>query len=343
MEKPYISFVVTSRNDNHGGDLTKRMRLFTNGLLNQTRKHGLHAELIFVEWNPPADRPLLKDVLPKPAPGDTLLIRYIVVPNEIHIQYKRSDVLPLFQMTAKNVGIRRAKADFILCTNIDLLFSDALIEELAKKQLRKGCFYRAHRCDVPDAIDEAWPLEQQLSYCKKNMFARHGLFPKYKYLVGFPDWFYRLPMLSFWNALIKPVRKLLIDPTYFRMSTLDYEACGDFTLMHKDDWMAIEGYPELDLYSIHIDSMALNACVAKDIEQHIFEQDACTYHIHHTEGWSAMNPNELIRFCEKRPGLDWSIMYQAGKQIIEKKTTYGLNKPDWGFANHTFQEFTFTP
>ena len=28
IENPYVSFVVTSRNDNHGGDLLKRMNIF---------------------------------------------------------------------------------------------------------------------------------------------------------------------------------------------------------------------------------------------------------------------------------------------------------------------------
>lgn len=343
MVKPYVSFVVTSRNDNHGGDLTKRMRLFVNGLLHQTKKYKLHSELVFVEWNPPTDKPLLKDALPKPSADDFLQIRYIVVPQEVHKQYKRSDVLGLFQMIAKNVGIRRSLAEYVLCTNIDLLFSDSLMEFLAKKTLVKGVFYRAHRCDVPDTIEETWPFEKQIRFCENNIMARHGLNPELKYLTGFPNWVYKFPFLPLLNSLVKPIRKLLIDPTYFTMSTLDYMACGDFTLMHKEHWVEIEGYPELDLYSIHIDSMAINACAALGLKQQIFPPQACTYHIYHREGWSAMNPKELVRFCEKRPGLDWSIMYQAGKMIIEQKTTYGLNPENWGFADSTFDEYVFTP
>ena len=102
-----LSIVATSRNDDHGGDTLKRMRIFVNGLLVQTRKSNLDIELIIVEWNPPLDRPLLKEVLPAPSPGDKLIIRYVVVPLEIHSQYKQQDAIPLFQMIAKNVGIRR--------------------------------------------------------------------------------------------------------------------------------------------------------------------------------------------------------------------------------------------
>lgn len=120
-------------------------------------------------------------------------------------------------------------------------------------------------------------------------------------------------------------------------------ACGDFTLMSKADWLKIEGYLELDLYSIHIDSMALNACVAAGMEQVLYPQELCTYHIHHEEGWSSMDPLKVLHFSEKRPGIDWAIMFESGKHIIKNKTNYGFNKPDWGFANQAFEEIVFNP
>ena len=43
------------------------MRLFLQGLLDQTRRYRFPIELIFVEWNPPEDRPPLHEVLPKPS------------------------------------------------------------------------------------------------------------------------------------------------------------------------------------------------------------------------------------------------------------------------------------
>ncbi len=49
-----LSLVVTSRNDNHGGDLLKRMQIFVTGWLEQARRHHVNSELISVEWNPPA-------------------------------------------------------------------------------------------------------------------------------------------------------------------------------------------------------------------------------------------------------------------------------------------------
>ena len=96
MHSPYLSIVVASRNDNHGGDMTRRMRLFINGLIYQCNKFKLPAELLFVEWNPPAGA-LLKDVLPKPTKGDYLTLRYIEVPAETHNRYLLGQRIPLFK------------------------------------------------------------------------------------------------------------------------------------------------------------------------------------------------------------------------------------------------------
>ena len=117
LVQPYLSIVVTTRNDNHGGDLLLRTQTFVNGLIHQCNKFDFFVELIVVEWNPPMGKPLLNEVLPQPMPTDKLCLRYIVVPNEIHRQYISNNSIPLFQMIAKNVGIRRAKGEYILCTN----------------------------------------------------------------------------------------------------------------------------------------------------------------------------------------------------------------------------------
>lgn len=336
-----LSIVATSRNDNHGGDMTKRMRIFVNGLIHQCNKYNIDAELIMVEWNPPADKPLLKEELPQPKAGDKLTLRYIIVPDEIHNRYVHAKTIPLYQMTAKNVGIRRAEGEFVLCTNIDLLFSDEMFEWLVKNPLEHGKYYRAPRADVPREIDEKWSVSQQLDWCKRNVLAKWGMERKYVNMMGMPLWVWKIPVLPEVLNLLLGYLKRLRNSVDDRISRTDYFACGDFTLMSKEDWLKIDGYAELDLYSIHIDSMGLNSCVALGIEQVVLPYKCCTYHIHHEEGWSSMNPLKILTFLEKRPGLDWNVVNDAGRYIIEHKINYGINSPDWGFANENLQEYRF--
>ena len=78
----YLSLVATARNDDHGGNLRGRMQAFASGFLEQCKRFGISAELILVEWNPPADRPRLKDALKWI--DSPCAVRIIEVPSEVH-------------------------------------------------------------------------------------------------------------------------------------------------------------------------------------------------------------------------------------------------------------------
>ncbi|HLH97805.1 MAG TPA: hypothetical protein VKW08_22060 [Xanthobacteraceae bacterium] len=170
---PHLSVVATSRNDNHGGDLLKRMQLFVSCLAEQAERHELPVELIMVEWNPPPERPPLRQALRWPARSDFFVARIVTVPTEIHRSFDPQDTLPLFQMIAKNVGIRRARGKFILATNIDLIFPDALMKRL-RDGLEGGILYRADRHDVLRTIPDAdIGLESLLEFCRSNVIRKH--------------------------------------------------------------------------------------------------------------------------------------------------------------------------
>jgi hypothetical protein len=344
MNKPYLSIVATTRNDNHGGDLLKRTTCFVEGIYHQAKNFNVAIELIIIEWNPPADKKLLKDVLPKPPKGSPVVLRYIVVPNEIHLKYRMADRMPLFQMTAKNVGIRLAKGEFVLCTNIDLLFSNELFDFLSMKKLNKNHFYRANRVDVPAKVMEFDEFDDKLSFGNKNIIEILGKRKGQEYIFGIPSFFYGFEStIKFLNNIYEKVLSFYYSEENLGMFSLDTSACGDFTLMHKDDWLKIEGYPELDLYSIHIDSMGLIAARAMGLQQEILAPKQCSYHIYHENGWESFkeSPIDLIKFIEKRPGLDWHSVYETGKWMIKNKKTWGLNKPTWGFSDKQFKEYIF--
>ena len=176
---PYISVVATARNDNHGGNLLDRMQVFVDAWVNQCKRHNLSSELILVDWNPPSDKPKLAEALRWPADPGPCDIRIIEVPGEIHRRYRHAAALPLYQMIAKNVGIRRARGEFIVVTNIDVVFSEELVRFLAERKLEKGKLYRMDRTDVARDVPVNGTLDEQLEYCRNHVIrlcARDGIF-----------------------------------------------------------------------------------------------------------------------------------------------------------------------
>lgn len=339
---PYLSIIVASRNDNHGGDMLKRMTIFVNGILHLTKKFKLPTELIFVEWNPPIDKPYLHTVLPKPSNNPYLSIRYIIVPPDLHQQYAQPYTIPLYQMTAKNVGIRRAKGTFVLSTNVDILFSETLFAELAKQQLKNNHFYRANRCDIPATIDQNASYDQQIAFCQANIIKVLGKNKNYLYLNNCPSFIYKYAWLS--KLLNKMNRHFgqQKDPVRSIILALDTDACGDFTLMSKHNWIAIQGYVEVNFYSINIDSLGLIAAAALGYEQVIFAPLSCVYHIDHASGWERLTtPLDKMRFWKSKPGFGWDIISEVATYAIQHHKTLDINDENWGFANKQLEEFIF--
>jgi hypothetical protein len=176
---PYLSLVVTARNDDHGGDFLRRMQIFAAAWIAQARRYRIPSELIVVEWNPPPGRPRLYDALQWPADFGPCEVRFIEVPPELHARYPHAGALPLYQMIGKNAGIRRARGQFVLATNIDILFSDELAEYLGARRLDPGRMYRVDRYDAMSDVPIHAPVEEQLAWCGTHLIRvnrREGTF-----------------------------------------------------------------------------------------------------------------------------------------------------------------------
>lgn len=176
---PYLSVVATARNDDHGGNLLRRLQTFVNALIGQAKRHGVPLELVLVEWNPPVEKPLLSAALEWPEHFGPASVRILQVPPEVHNRYKHSGTLPLYQMIAKNVGVRRAHGKFILATNIDILFSDELFQLFAQQRLKSGKMYRVNRYDVASEVPVSATVDEQLEYARTHLIrvnAHEGTF-----------------------------------------------------------------------------------------------------------------------------------------------------------------------
>ncbi len=168
---PYLSIVLTGRNDNHGGDFNERFfraLRFNHELLAAA---GLDYELVFVEWAPLRGRPYLAALLAEQLPHPAHLTSYVVDPR-YHDAFVLNPKLRFMEFVAKNVGIRRARGAFVLTSNTDIYYSRALVERLARRQLEAGTLYRATRIDLKLGADlthvDAALLEDPRNYAAVN-------------------------------------------------------------------------------------------------------------------------------------------------------------------------------
>lgn len=373
---PHLSVVATSRNDDHGGDLRKRMQVFVNGLAAQASRHRLRLELVLVEWNPPAGRPPLREALVRPEGGEHFEARIVTVSAAVHSRFDPAGALPLFQMLAKNAGIRRTRGRFVLATNVDLLFPDELFGTL-RDRLEPGVLYRNDRLDVSPQIDEGAPIERQLAFCRSNVLRRHRADGTYLRRDG--RWTSTTPGLvalvvgrmrqrlrsggpqarpsgspaatagpvrGLWRAGRRAV-EALVEHVRVRREyvALHINGCGDFTLLDRETWFRLRGYPEWVAFSWHLDSVLLFQADANRVSFRSLPEEQCVYHVDHAGGWTPGDQERLLtRVAEKGirvlSDADLLALRREMRARRRRRKPVVFNSDDWGLAGMELPETT---
>lgn len=137
--RPRIAAVIVGRNDDYMPDFLGRLRATLRWNLRY-----LVSEVLFVEWNPPADRELLSIPLANEFPE----LRAYVVSRETHSTVCDNPRLALMEYHAKNVGIRRAVAPWVLVTNGDAAVGLDSVHSILAGPLATNDVWTAERHDV---------------------------------------------------------------------------------------------------------------------------------------------------------------------------------------------------
>lgn len=323
MKTKKISFVVTSRNDDSTGKESSRMELFVSSLVEQCSRFQVEAELIMVEWNPPANRPSLAQALTWPRPSANCPIRIITVSRELHEHFENSDVIPLFQMIAKNVGIRRAHGQFILATNVDIFFSNEMMRFLAYGNLRKDRMYRTDRYDIPSDMPNYDLLDERLNWCRNNVLR------VYRYLETVDALNGVVPPPKLAPSIFKRIKNWITGHQY----PLHTNACGDFTLLHAEYWKKVAGHPEFPLRAMKLDGLLCYAAHYIGAREVVLRDPMRIYHMDHP----ARSDGALIALAKRETDhrdLQLSlIQYRAWvKQMQQSHQPVIFNDDSWGLA-----------
>jgi hypothetical protein len=219
-----ISVIVYGRNDSHGYNLHRRAALSLNCIAEVLSDP--QDEIVFVDYNTPDELPTFIEAL-----ADTLterclgLLRVLRVPASLHEQrFAARTHLPAIEPVARNAGVRRANPSnrWLLSTNTDMILlprSDRSLSEICR--------------EVPDGF--------------------YGL-PRFE----LPEWLWeRLPRNDPRRAMAEIERlgpALRLDEPTVSNEWIRFDAPGDFQLILREDFLAIDGLDEEMLLGYHVDS-----------------------------------------------------------------------------------------
>lgn len=319
---PKISFIISARNDDYGGNFLFRLNSFIRNLAYLAGKHRLDAELIVVEYNPFAEEKTLSEILIIHQ-NPSLPIRVITVPPEFHEKIKQDSKTPFLEYVAKNVGIRRAQGRFIATTNPDIIFSNSCIAFLAKSNLEFNKFYRLNRHDLP-GYGLPKTSDSEFLLCASQKIANRIWTNQSLRYISYSRWFRRF-IKKPWprNFLLCPIFNPIKNILYRNSNKPHVNAAGDFIMAHKSVWEQLGGFDQRPFLS-YIDGYAIFNLIALGFKQVVLPFPI--YHINHVESNS------------KRKMLHHKEFVKDGEEILAEKRPKHTGPPDWGFPNLRFEE-----
>jgi hypothetical protein len=168
-------------------------------------------------------------------------VSIITVEGSYHRGYRYGDIRPIHCHLAANVGIRRARAQFVLPKAADTFYSEPLIKFLSLRLLSADHVYRCDRHDFNAEILRQTHngTETFLHACAQGVIERHGL-----------------------------------DANCPGVPALRWGTVGDFLLMSSERWHAIRGFWETDdVIGWDCDTLALNAAHGTGASQIVLSED----------------------------------------------------------------------
>ncbi len=211
MGRKLLSILIVGRNDDYLGNYTYRLQTCLNFLAQNLKTLGRldDVEVVLVDWNSAGET--LADVL-KVSPEAASILRFVIVPPAV--AYARNPLASFFTTCAVNVGVRRAKGEFIMLADSDSMMPLPALESLL------------------DILSGKLPTAQP---CNELIFP----IPRHQIPGGIGA---RKPSVEQWSKILVRIYGSR------RKESPGADSLGGFSaaqLMHRDIWMEVGGYNEL--------------------------------------------------------------------------------------------------
>jgi hypothetical protein len=203
---------------------------------------------------------------------------------------------------------------------------------LAGRTLDPMAMYRLDRCDILPGPGLEAPLAARLRYCREHVIRIYGASkvltppPKQAFFPVGPEGFPSSPPLPGKEAGGEPY--------------LHTNACGDFTLLAREAWLALRGYPELPLRAFKLDGLLCYAAHYAGFRERLLASPMEVYHLEH----GARGDGADIALAPQPKSQAGLLKFTHYPQAIDMMRHYRSpvlfnGHPDWGLADCSLSEW----
>ena len=353
--KPYVTISFANRNDNYGGFLAERIQLFIDYYAFFVKQYPDLFEFVIIDYNPPADKPKLRDAFNWSALGRVI---HCEVSQEIHQVIPGASSRKIQDYIGRNIGLRYGTAPFAMVLNQDIFISSSIMNEIAQKRLLPNYFYRADRCDFNLEPCKGKPALEFEKLAEENTFVVHRRHASHYESIS-PE--VTAQVLSKEGS--RPEPGDTVDPAlnivfctesrarqikdnmefgkkqqgtpashreavyfyhqYYFVFCLHTNACGDFVIASKEAWAKIHGFPEDTGFYMQTDAYGVFQLFAAGYDQAIFMQPHRIYHADHDRTGRA-------GFVEP----EYEVHEKHFNDIIKGKAPCTINDKHWGLEHY---------
>ena len=216
-----ISAIICGRNDNYGGHLIERANYSINSLLET------FDEVVYVDWNTEHGKNILTDDLDI---KDRSKLKVITIkPDKVKELTNGVKCQPMCEVLSRNIGIRRAKGDIIVSTNIDIIAPTRDELNIAVSNLKPMEMLTVTRKDI-ELVD----LDKQF----KDVPFKSDMMPL---IYGVDS--IKMKLMSPFLEVDKNLIEKFPEKNHHTISSIIC-GCGDFQVAHKETWCKIRGFEE---------------------------------------------------------------------------------------------------
>lgn len=310
IAKPYLSIVVTGRNDHFANGFENRSQFFIHQLAKSFKKVPTASfEFIFVDYATDYPKnPYLYEIFDWP-PELINRTRIIIVPEAFHKETaaRLYSSTPFLEYVAKNIGIWRSKGEFVLTMNPDSILSTNFIECISGRNLNEGFLYQTTRFCLDDEMLLSNTIEEVLKLNEEPWNQKKYNFKDY-YDIGRKSFTFYRQAHNFESYLFRA-------------------GAGDFLLMSRKLWDAIGGFHEMK-FNTHVDNL-LNLKMFKLITG--FPKMFLPYTIIHQEH---PHINPVYGTIDSILNVFLQYLHHGRTNILP----FESDRLDWGYKNITFKE-----